>query len=222
MASIRADRSLHVYQWIGGPMKKITLFVLAVFVLAALANIASVSASPTADSGRVGLVTAYMPGESITIMDKNGDELTFELASDLKIVPKHRADMLAVGAYVTVVTPNNGENGKNIVVQIVIHPQAPAGFPIPTATATVVPPDTAAPTETVTETAVPSETATEVPTETATVTETTTAEPGTPTATPTATEEIAGTSTQADAEAAVTSFVNWLASFFRQFLSSVS
>jgi hypothetical protein len=203
-------------------MKKLSLFVLAVFVLAAVANIASAKASPATDPGHVGLVTAYAPGTSITIMDKDGNEKTFELAADLKIVPKHRADMLAVGAYVTVVTPNNKDNGKNIVVQIVIHPQAPASFPLPTATA--VPTDTVLPTETAvpTETALPSATATEVPTETATVTETSTGETETPTETPTASEQVTETSSQVDPQAAVNAFVNWLASFFRQFLSSAS
>jgi hypothetical protein len=192
-------------------MKKISLFVLALLVLAALANIASASASPSADPGHVGLVTAYTPGDSITIMDKDGNEKTFELAADLKIVPKHRVDMLAVGAYVTVVTPNNVENGKNIVVQIVIHPQAPAGFPVPGMT------------ETATPTALPSETATGTPTDlpTDTVTPTDTATPtvetstSTPTDTPTPTQGVAGTPSQADAEGAITEFVNWLASFLK-------
>jgi hypothetical protein len=77
---------------------------------------------------RVGVVVAYSPGQSITIADRQGNEFTFELASLLKIVPAHRADLLAVGAFVTIIAPNNVPNGKHIAVGIVIHRGVPPGF----------------------------------------------------------------------------------------------
>lgn len=188
-------------------MKKVSLFVLAVFVLAALANMASAQASPAADKEvqRVGLVLAYTPGESITILDKDGNEFTFELASQIKIVPAQRADMLGVGAYVTIIAPNNVPNDKHIAVGIVIHPKAPSGFPIPTATFTPLPTETLTPTET--------PTSTEPLTETATATETATP-------TPTAESQTGTRLPQIDASAAVTAVIDWLASLFRQILSA--
>ncbi|HXQ35392.1 MAG TPA: hypothetical protein VN843_15345, partial [Anaerolineales bacterium] len=82
---------------------------------------------------RVGVVVAYSPGQSITIVDRRGNQYTFELASPLKIVPRHRADLLAPGAFVTIIAPNNVPGGKHIAVGIVIHPSIPPGFAGPIA-----------------------------------------------------------------------------------------
>jgi hypothetical protein len=80
---------------------------------------------------RVGIVFAYTPGESITIVDREGDPYTFELASPLRIIPRHRANQLAPGTFVTVIAPANDPNNKQVATGIVIHPNTPAGFPIP-------------------------------------------------------------------------------------------
>jgi hypothetical protein len=100
---------------------------------------------------RVGLVVAYSPGQSITIADRQGNEFTFELVSPLKIVPAHRANLLGVGAFVTIIAPNNVPNGKHIAVGIVIHrgvpsgfagPSGPSGGPTPNPPTVFPPPDT--------------------------------------------------------------------------------
>jgi hypothetical protein len=237
---------------IGGTMKKISLFVLIALALALVTNLTIAQASSNLDPEvqRVGLVVAYTPDESITIVDRNGNQFTFTLAPGLKLVPPHRADLLQVGAYVTIIAPNNVPGGKWIATGIVIHPKPPSSFPIPTFTFTPLPTETALPSETPTETPTATEVVTEPPTftetptatETVTETETSTAtatvtetetptatatetatETETSTATPTetATETVTTTtSTQAITPSAVTSFLEWLASFFRQFLTS--
>jgi hypothetical protein len=198
-------------------MKKITLFAFAVLVFALLANMTSAQAGPASDAEvhRVGLVVDYMEGESISIVDRDGNQFDFELASPLKVVPAHRASMLAPGAYVTIIAPNNVPNGKHIAVGIVIHPKAPSSFPMPEATLTPVPTDEI---ETPTETALPTETPTEVPTETETPTDTATpTETLAPDETPEPTETPAEiTLSQDDVQSAVVTLVDWLASFFRQ------
>lgn len=231
--------SLHFYKWIGGTMKKLSLFLLIALVFASLANWTSAQASP--DPGpevqRVGFVVAYTANQSITIVDRDGDQFTFTLASNLKIVPPHRADLLQPGAYVTIIAPNNQPGGKWIATGIVIHPKPPSSFPIPTFTFTPVPTDTPLPTDT----ALPTETPTEVPTETAVVTETptetmtaTVTATETPTETPTGTLEVptdtptptettavtVSSQTQTETQSVVASFMEWLASLLRQILSS--
>jgi hypothetical protein len=175
-------------------------------------------------------------------MDRDGAQYTFALAPNLKIVPPQRANMLGMGAYVTIIAPNNVPDGKSIATGIVIHPQAPASFPLPTASFTPLPADTAVPTET----ALPTEVASETPTETVVVTETVTATEvpsetptETPSETPTETPTSEGTVTETatatitetpavtslskqDTQATVTSFIEWLASLFRQFLANGS
>lgn len=94
---------------------------------------------------RVGVVVAYSPGQSITIVDRHSNQFTFELASPLKIVPAHRAGMLARGTFVTIIAPNNVPGGKQIAVGIVIHPGVPRGFLAPSPTFTPVPSETPTP-----------------------------------------------------------------------------
>ena len=200
-------------------MKKISLFVLVALAFALLANftVAQASASPDPGVERVGFVVAYMPNEGITIVGRDGSQTTFTLAPDLKIVPKHRANLLNVGSFVTIISPanvNSFASENRIATGIVIHPQAPNGFPIPTFTSTPLPSATATETET------PTAVVTETPTFTATVTVTETETP-TETATPTSTGTVTTTtSTQVNTPSAVTSFVEWVASLFRQILTS--
>lgn len=200
-------------------MRKISLFLFAAAMIGLLANFTNVHARPALDPEvqRVGLVVAYAPNQSITIVDKDGSQFTFALASSVKILPKDRTSMLGPGAYVTVIAPNNVTDGRLIATGIVIHPQAPESFAIPSVTSTVVPTEATAtvepPTEVVTATEVPTETATEVPTETATTTEVPTEVAS---ATPTAVETLTiSSTTQLDSRSVISLFVSWLTSLLQ-------
>lgn len=201
-------------------MKKTSLFVLIalVFAMAASPVIARANASVERGTDHVGLVIAYTPNQSITIVNKDGAEFTFTIASDVKIVPKHRANLLGVGSYVTIISPNNPGNGGGVATGIVVHPQVPNGFPMPNVTDTPLPSatSTTAPTETMTESPTSTETSTSTATETATATATETSTGEVPTETATATV----TGTAATPQAVTQSFLQWLASLFNQFLSS--
>jgi len=74
---------------------------------------------------RVGVVTAYTAGSSITIQDKNGNSYTFTITGETKLLPAERAGMLAVGARVTIIAPRDPATGGVTVKGIVIHPAAP-------------------------------------------------------------------------------------------------
>ncbi len=72
---------------------------------------------------RVGIVTAYSPGTSITIQDKKGQTYTFVLAAGLKILPAERAAELAVGSRVTVIAPRYPGSSAWTARGIVVHPK---------------------------------------------------------------------------------------------------
>jgi len=74
---------------------------------------------------RVGVVTAYIAGQSITIQDKDGNTYTFTLNADTKLLPTERAGMLAVGSRVTIIAPRDPASGGFITRGIVIHPATP-------------------------------------------------------------------------------------------------
>ena len=74
---------------------------------------------------RVGVVTAYTAGQSITIKDKNGDSFTFSLSPETKLLPAERADLLSIGARVTVIAPRDPSSGDLTARGIVIHPATP-------------------------------------------------------------------------------------------------
>ena len=74
---------------------------------------------------RVGVVIAYTPGVSITIQDKNGNEFTFTLTGETKLLPAERAEELAVGSRVTIIAPRDPASGGVTVKGIVIHPAKP-------------------------------------------------------------------------------------------------
>lgn len=71
---------------------------------------------------RVGIVTAYTPGESLTLQAQDGNLYTFLLALDLKILPAERADQLAVGALVTVIAPRQPGSPDLTASGLVVHP----------------------------------------------------------------------------------------------------
>lgn len=74
---------------------------------------------------RVGTVTAYKAGQSITIQDKKGNSYTFTLGADIKLLPAERAGDLAVGSRVTIIAPRDPASGGVTVKGIVIHPATP-------------------------------------------------------------------------------------------------
>ena len=135
---------------------------------------------------RVGVVTAYTPGESITILAKDGQEYTFELSETTKILPEERVDLLVVGAKVTIISRRDPTGGPLAAQGIVVHPAEDEDGDedvTPTVTSTATPTFT----PTFTPTATPTDTPTNTPTNTPTFTPTFTAtftETFTPTATP--------------------------------------
>jgi hypothetical protein len=74
---------------------------------------------------RVGIVTEYSPGASITIQDKDGNTFTFTIAGEIKLLPAERAGELAVGSRVTIIAPRDPATGGVRVIGIVIHPVKP-------------------------------------------------------------------------------------------------
>ncbi|MEO5887731.1 MAG: DUF5666 domain-containing protein [Anaerolineales bacterium] len=74
---------------------------------------------------RVGTVTEYTAGTSITIQDKDGNTYTFALTGETKLLPAERAAALAVGSRVTIIAPRDPASGGVIVKGIVIHPALP-------------------------------------------------------------------------------------------------
>lgn len=113
---------------------------------------------------RVGTVTEYIPGVSITITNKDGIISTFLLTDQTKILPVERANSLAIGSLVTIICPRDVTGGPLTALGIVIHPSLVEPAEEETGTETV----SSTPTETATETLTPTitETPTETPTET--------------------------------------------------------
>jgi len=74
---------------------------------------------------RVGVVTAYSAGESITIEDKDGNAFTFLLGDTTKLLPADRAETLDVGSRVTIIAPRDPANSELTAQGIVIHPDTP-------------------------------------------------------------------------------------------------
>ena len=75
---------------------------------------------------RVGIITAYAAGASITIQSKDEQSFTFILTDETKILPKGRSDLLAVGALVTIIAPRNVSTLDAAAAGIVIHPEKTA------------------------------------------------------------------------------------------------
>jgi hypothetical protein len=74
---------------------------------------------------RVGVVTDYTAGSTISIQDKDGNTYTFAITADTKLLPAERAATLAVGSRVTIIAPRDPANGGVTVKGIVIHPAVP-------------------------------------------------------------------------------------------------
>jgi Domain of unknown function (DUF5666) len=74
---------------------------------------------------RVGIVTDYTAGSSITIQDKDGNTYSFAISAETKLLPAERAGTLAVGSRVTIIAPRDPATGGVTVKGIVIHPAQP-------------------------------------------------------------------------------------------------
>ncbi len=84
-----------------------------------------------APAHRVGVVTAYTPGESITIQGNDGGATTFQITSDTKILPAARVALLVVGARVTIIAAPDSGDGEAVARGIVIQPAKAAATPTP-------------------------------------------------------------------------------------------
>ena len=71
---------------------------------------------------RVGWVTAYTAGVSITIKTSDGSTSTFALTANTKILPANLANQLAVGSFVTIIAPRVPSALGWAATGIVIHP----------------------------------------------------------------------------------------------------
>ena len=80
---------------------------------------------------RVGTVTEYLPGTSITIEAQDGKPYIFLLTAETKILPEERADTLAVGARVTIIAPRDVTAVALTATGIVIHPAGSGGTTAP-------------------------------------------------------------------------------------------
>ncbi len=72
---------------------------------------------------RVGIVTEYTPGASITIQVKEDKSYTYLLTEDTKILPIEREEILQVGANVTIISPRDLTKIVQTAVKIVVHPE---------------------------------------------------------------------------------------------------
>jgi hypothetical protein len=72
---------------------------------------------------RVGTVTAYTAGVSISIRALDGNAHTFSLTADTKVLPPPRAGELGVDALVTIIAPRDPAAAGLTATGIVVHPQ---------------------------------------------------------------------------------------------------
>jgi hypothetical protein len=180
--------------------------MLASFTIGQVGNVSAQEVPPT------GVVIDYMPGQSITIVDQNGMQHQYMISDSVKILPPVRSNSLAVGSFVTIIAPASLSQGKEIAVGIVVHPQIPPGWnvpslsPTPVVTSTLVETSTALPTDTLpaSETATETLIGTQIATDTATATETQVAtDTATATETPTGTELATDTATATETPTSV-------------------
>lgn len=72
---------------------------------------------------RVGTVSNYNAGASLTVTDVDGQSTTFIINADTKILPKDRQNLLKDGAFVTVICPRSFASGDPVAKGIVVHPE---------------------------------------------------------------------------------------------------
>ncbi len=226
-------------------MRKFNLLLILALTAALLASLTlhQVQSASAQGESPVGVVVAYTPGQSITIVDQTGAQHEYAISPNVRILPPGRAHALTIGSFVTIIAPASFSQGKQVAVGIVVHPAVPGGWVVPTMSSTPIATETGVGTETatpvgtvVTDTATPvgtlvTETATPVGTmvtDTATATETATGTPlvtdtATETATPsmmeTPTETATATPLAGGTSASTNTFISWLASLFRELLT---
>jgi hypothetical protein len=128
-------------------MKKVSLALILVVILSLLATqVMAQSAKPKNSEGplpsqKVGWVTAYTPGVSITIWDHKSLYYTYVLTPDIKILPKNRVGELAIGSRVTILARRDPTTLGWIAFGIVVHPAGsgagsmpPTPTPVPSIT----------------------------------------------------------------------------------------
>lgn len=70
----------------------------------------------------VGTVTAYTPGQSITIQAKDGTSVTYTLTEATKLLPAEHASEIAVGRQVTIIAPRSLNFGETLTATgVVLH-----------------------------------------------------------------------------------------------------
>ncbi len=204
-------------------MRKTDILVIIALTLAVLASFAM---NPTSKAfaqevPAVGIVVAYTPGESITIVDQSGNQREYMISSSLKIDPPEAANSITVGSFVTVITPASLSKGKEMAVGLVVHLKIPADWK--TLALSAIPAVKGAAKETYTPTPVGTLPATEkvavtvTGTTTATTTETVSGKPGEKlieTPTPIA-KSVGGGKT-----VNTSTFIDWLRSLLQQLLGS--
>ena len=194
-------------------MRKTNIVLVITLVLSVLAGLTLNQAKGVSAQGEspVGLVVAYIPGQSITIVDEKGQQKEYVLDPSVKIEPAEKANSLGVGSFVTIIANASISKEKQIAVGIVVHPKVPEGLKELLPTATPLVKNTPLPTD------IPV-TPTPKIGETATLVETTTATPvGTLTATPVMKDTSASTDAKDSPKA--NTFIEWLRSFFQMVLS---
>ena len=202
-------------------MRKTNIVLVVTLVLSVLAGLTLNQAKGVSAQSEspVGLVVAYIPGQSITILDEKGQQKEYVLDAFVKIEPAEKANFLGVGSFVTIIANASISKEKQIAVGIVVHPKVPEGLKELLPTATPLVKNTPLPTDVpVTSTPKVGETATTVETTTATPVGTLTTTPiGTLTATPVMKDTSA--STDAKESPKTNTLIEWLRSFFQQILS---
>jgi hypothetical protein len=187
-------------------MRKTNVLLIITLALVLMTSVAfnQVSTASAQEVPPVGIVVVYVPGQSITIVDQNGIEHEYMLATSLKILPTGDPNSITVGKFVTIIAPANLDKGKQTAVGITVHPKVPDGWlktPPAKETSVATEPVTPKATETPTATA----TGTPIGTPDGTLTDT-----PTPTATPKGGATVVTTNT----------LIEWLRSLLQQLLTS--
>ena len=130
-------------------MRRTNILLVIAFALAIFASVAwnQVSTASAQQVPPEGIVVAYLPGQSITIADKNGNQIEFVIDPSMKILPPEAANSLKLGSYVTIIAPASISKGKQIAVGIVVKPDVPEGSKILAPSATPLVKNTPASTE---------------------------------------------------------------------------
>ena len=187
-------------------MRKANLILGLAVVLAVLTGLALHQVHEVSAQGDspVGVVVAYTPGVSITIVDPNGNQIEYMLDSTVRIESPDGKDAIQIGSIVTIIAPASVDKGKQKAVGIVVHPEKEL---LPSETPRVK--NTPLPTDVpVTKTPKVSETPTLVDDLSAT-----------PTTTLTETPIASESATKDKTDVKANPFIEWLRSLFRQVLN---